>query len=164
MARYDNIDGAGQNPYRAPMRTVEPRLMVELLISAGWQYVDHMETANGPFTRLTYPDVGVEAYVPLDVTHPRFAELTALLHADLTLWRQLGASIALVEARMTASTDVYHQATMIRLMTLYRSGLSLRKIGTVLSQEGHHPKRAATWHPQVLKVMIDRIKQAGEYR
>lgn len=50
--------------------------------------------------------------------------------------------------------DVDEMATLDRARELRGEGLSLRAIGAQLTAEGRHPRRAARWHPEVLRSIL----------
>lgn len=51
--------------------------------------------------------------------------------------------------------DEQEQATIARADELRSEGLSLRGIAEVLTSEGHEPRRAARWHPQVVSRLLN---------
>lgn len=52
--------------------------------------------------------------------------------------------------------DVDEQTTIRRIHELHRSGASLRSIAHTLTEEGHRPRRAERWHPEVLRGILAR--------
>jgi DNA invertase Pin-like site-specific DNA recombinase len=50
------------------------------------------------------------------------------------------------------------QRTVERIVSLHRDGRSLREIGATLDAEGHRPRRASTWHPAVLRRILQRAR------
>ena len=47
--------------------------------------------------------------------------------------------------------DKAEQQTLARMRTLRESGASLRQIASVLTDEGHHPRRSSRWHPATVQ-------------
>jgi hypothetical protein len=52
--------------------------------------------------------------------------------------------------------DPDEQAVLERIRALRAEGRSLREIATALTAEGYRPKRAATWHPGSLRLIVNR--------
>lgn len=51
--------------------------------------------------------------------------------------------------------DEREQATIARANQLRDGGVSLRQIADALTSEGHEPRRAARWHPQVVSRLLN---------
>lgn len=65
---------------------------------------------------------------------------------------RLGRKVA--EDGRTLLESPEEQAAITRAKELREQGLSLREIGAALLQEGHHPRRASTWSPSVLRRIV----------
>ncbi len=60
-------------------------------------------------------------------------------------------------ARHVLVDDPAEQAAIARIAELHQAGASLRSIAATLEREGHKPKRSARWHPQKVKLVVDRL-------
>jgi DNA invertase Pin-like site-specific DNA recombinase len=49
------------------------------------------------------------------------------------------------------------QQTLERIRELHEQGRSLRAIASTLTEEGRKPKRAARWHPESLRLIVNRL-------
>lgn len=57
--------------------------------------------------------------------------------------------------------DAAEQRALRRILELRRAGASYRAIVAALDAEGHRPKRARRWHPQVVRDIVERELGAG---
>jgi DNA invertase Pin-like site-specific DNA recombinase len=55
--------------------------------------------------------------------------------------------------------DPDEQASLIRIAELRASGATLREMANELDNGGHRPKRAARWHPETLRRIVERLDQ-----
>ena len=54
--------------------------------------------------------------------------------------------------------DPAEQAVLTRIRDLRADGCSLRRIAEVLTEEGFKPKRASTWYPGSLRLIVNRME------
>jgi DNA invertase Pin-like site-specific DNA recombinase len=58
--------------------------------------------------------------------------------------------------------DEREHATIVRARALRSEGRSMRQIADALTRDGHEPRRATRWHPQVVsRLLNDRVSGQG---
>lgn len=151
----------------------EPQEIVDGMVRLGW----HIDGEFPALVLLRYPATGIQLRVPTDPSMPEFAPLLAELRTQLEAARRYGAAayraLDVIDKRATGASpyglrhhegglveDDYEQRVIARMRELRRSGWSLRAIGEALIAEGHRPRRARRWHPEVMREILRRAKQA----
>jgi len=56
-------------------------------------------------------------------------------------------------------TNEHEQDALKLILRLHKRGISLRKIGDQLTNQGYSPKKGGQWHPQVIKQIISGAKR-----
>lgn len=121
-----------------------------------WSVMENID-ASTPIGRFVIKLLGALAELEVDVLGERTkagmeeAKKKGVHVGGIPLGKRLSAKDGGLEE------DAEETKTVKRIQELRTRGLSLRAIALCLNKEGHKTKRGGHWHPQTVKVVLDRI-------
>lgn len=121
-----------------------------------WSVMENID-ASTPIGRFVIKLLGALAELEVDVLGERTkagmeeAKRKGVHVGGIPLGKRLSGEDGRLEE------DAEEAKTVKRIHELRIQGLSLRAIALCLNEEGHKTKRGGHWHPQTVKVVLDRI-------
>lgn len=144
--------------------------MINALEELGWHV---SEAVLYDVRTARFPGINDVLMVPVDPTDVNFEAKLGAIRERLALYRRLGAAAYRVLDHTNAVASgaspyglMVHQGRLVpnereqqaltRMKELRADGLSLRAIARSLTAEGHVPRRAPCWYPQVIREILNR--------